>query len=108
MNANINQEHLVAIDDDGGRQPHDSSFSSDDTEFLGLPSSRVAATTTAPLTSSQCRPSVCDAATQPDLLVMHFDPESDTKRHLASVAWQNGRLGQHFAGRHSPNDVSCR
>lgn len=53
----INNENLVAIDDDG-RQQHDSSFSSDDTEFLGLPSSQAVLT---PLTS-QLHSSVRDAA----------------------------------------------
>lgn len=66
-----NNENLVVIDDDQCRrqtiplngsqqQPHDSSFSSDDTEFLGLPSSQAA-------TSQR---SVHDVATQLDQLTL--------------------------------------
>lgn len=66
INMTESDAHAMTDGGDGSRQLHDSSFSSDDTEFLGLPSLHAPAKTTAPLAPPIHRPPVSDAATQPD------------------------------------------
>lgn len=90
MNANNNEKSLTF--DDGSRQQHDSSFSSDDTEFLGLPSSPAAATTTTPF-PSQRSVSVCDTATQPDQLALlsHMISFVDSNNESDSIENENER-----------------